>query len=186
MKVYSALKDSQINLANNGGDNRGRILKIIDSFPGIRYRDILRLTNLNNGTLSHHLSALEKQSMIKIGKTENSNITRYYPASTHPDEFLILNYLKIKTTKKIILYLQEEINGASFNEIANHIDKAPSTTSWNLKRLLDAKIVERKRGENVSLFVLNNKELVAKLVAENNKSLLDRSIENYISIIDEL
>lgn len=168
-----------------GSGNRGAILKIINSFPGIRYRDILRLTNLNNGTLSHHLSTLEKCSIIKIGKTENSNITRYYPASTSSDETLILNFLKIRTTRRIIQMLQlaEE---ATFGEIVEHIHKAPSTTSWNLKRLMDSKIVGRKRGENVSFFFLYNKDLVKKLIAENNKTLLDRSIDNYISIIDEL
>jgi hypothetical protein len=31
-----------------------------------------------------------------------------------------------------------EVEGATFNEIVNHINKAPSTTSWNLKRLLDS------------------------------------------------
>ena len=183
MKVDALYKDSII-YAN--GSNRNTMLKIINSFPGIRYRDILRLTNLNNGTLSHHLSALEKCYTIKIGRTKNSNITRYYPASTPSDETLILNYLKIKTTKKIILFLLEQVDGASFNEIVNHLGKAPSTTSWNLKRLLDSKVVVRKRGKNVSLFFLHNEDLVKMLVAENNKSLLDRSIENYISIIDEL
>ncbi len=79
-----------------------------------------------------------------------------------------------------------EVEGATFNEIVNHINKAPSTTSWNLKRLLDSEIVGRKKRENVSFFYLYKKELVKKLVAENNKSLLDRSIENYISIIEEL
>jgi predicted transcriptional regulator len=136
--------------------------------------------------LSHHLSILEKRSIIKIGKTENSNITRYFPASTPSDETLILSYLKIKTTKGIILKLLNTEDGASFNEIVNHIKKAPSTTSWNLKRLVDSKIVVRKRGKEVSLFFLLNKELVEKLVGENNKTLLDRSIDNYISIIDEL
>lgn len=182
MKVDPIYRDSQIT-AN--GNNRGIILKIINSFPGIRYRDILRLTKLNNGTLSHHLTALEKCSIIKIGRTENSNITRYYPASIPTDETLLLNYLKIKTTKKIILMLLG-VEGATFNEIVNHINKAPSTTSWNLKRLLDSDIVGRNKGENVSFFFLHKKELVRKLVAENNKSLLDRSIENYISIIEEL
>lgn len=168
-----------------GSNNRGIILKIINSFPGIRYRDILRLTNLNNGTLSHHLSILEKCSIIKIGRTENSNITRYYPASTSSDESVILNFLKIKTTKSIVQMLQE-VEEATFGEIVEHIQKAPSTTSWNLKRLMDSKIVGRKRGENVSFFFLYNKDLVKKLIAENNKTLLDRSIDNYISIIDEL
>ena len=183
MKTDSIYKDSEIE--SNSGDNRSTILKIINSFPGIRYRDILRLTNLNNGTLSHHLSTLEKRSIIKIGRTENSNITRYYPVSTPSDEALVLNFLKIKTTKNIILMLQET-DEATFSEIVDHIKKAPSTTSWNLKRLVDSKIVGRKRGENISLFFLYKKELVRKLVKENNKSLLDRSIDNYISIIDEL
>lgn len=173
------------NKAESNRNNRSTILKIINSFPGIRYRDILRITNLNNGTLSHHLSILEKSSIIKIGRTENSNITRYFPASTPSDETLILNYLKIKTTKNIIMMLTET-DGVSFNEIVNHINKAPSTISWNLKRLVDSNIVERTRGKDVSLFFLQNKELVKKLVGQNNKTLLDRSIDNYISIIDEL
>jgi predicted transcriptional regulator len=173
------------NKAESNRDNRSTILKIINSFPGIRYRDILRITNLNNGTLSHHLSILEKSSIIKIGRTENSNITRYFPASTPSDETLILNYLKIKTTKSIIMMLIET-DGVSFNEIVNHINKAPSTISWNLKRLVDSNIVERKRGNDVSLFFLHNKELDKKLVGQNNKTLLDRSIDNYISIIDGL
>ena len=183
MKSSTILNENE---ANSNGNKRDKIFKIIDSFPGIRYRDILRLTNLKNGTLSHHLSILEKRSIIKIGKTENSNITRYFPASTPLDETLILNYLKIKTTKSIILMLQDTDDGVSFNEILNHINKAPSTTSWNLKRLVDAKIVGRKRGKEVSLFLLLNKELVEKILGENNKTLLDRSIDNYISIIDEL
>ncbi|MBA2440565.1 MAG: winged helix-turn-helix transcriptional regulator [Thermoleophilaceae bacterium] len=173
------------NETESNGNNKSTILKIINSFPGIRYRDILRLTNLNNGTLSHHISTLEKRSIIKIGRTENSNITRYFPASTPSDETLILNYLKIKTTKSIILMLLDT-DSVSFNEIVNHINKAPSTTSWNLKRLIDSKIVGRKKGKVFSLFFLLNKVLVKKLAGENNKTLLDRSIDNYISIIDEL
>ena len=182
MKSSTVLNENDI---NSNGNNRGKILKIINSVPGIRYRDILRLTNLNNGTLSHHLSILEKSSIIKIGRTENSNITRYFPASTPSDETLILNYMKIKTTKNIIMMLTET-DGVSFNEIVNHINKAPSTISWNLKRLVDSNIVERTRGKDVSLFFLHNKELVKKLVGQNNKTLLERSIDNYISIIDEL
>ena len=174
------------NDVESNGDNRSTILRIINSFPGIRYRDILRITNLNNGTLSHHLSILEKRSIIKIGRTENSNITRYFPASTPSDETLILNYLKIKTTKSIIMMLIDTEDDLSFNEIVKHINKAPSTTSWNLKRLVDSNVVGRKRGKEVSLFYLHNKGLVKKLVGQNNKTLLDRSIDNYISIIDEL
>ena len=122
MKFSTVLNE---NNTNSNGNNRDKILKIINSVPGIRYRDILRLTNLNNGTLSYHLSILEKRSIIKIGRTENSNITRYFPASTPSGETLILSYLKIKTTKGIILMLlHTDGNGASFSEIVNHIKKS--------------------------------------------------------------
>lgn len=79
-----------------------------------------------------------------------------------------------------------DTDGVSFNEIVKYINKAPSTTSWNLKRLVDSNVVGRKRGKEVSLFFLLNKGLVKELVGQNNKTLLDRSIDNYISIIDEL
>lgn len=176
---------SNKNILKIGKDNREKILDTINSFPGIRYRDILRLTRLNNGTLSHHLSTLEKKSFIKIARTENSNITRYYPASTPSEETLSLNYLKIKTTRKIILMLADR-KSATFNEIVDHTKKAPSTTSWNLKRLIESKVVERRRGVGVSIFFLCNQGLIEKIVSEDKKTLLDRSVTNYISIIDEL
>src|SRR3954453_23692215 len=88
-------------------DKKELLLKIINFSPGIRYRELLRITNLNNGTLSHHLTSLEKYSNIKVIRTENSNITRYYPASIPSEETVILGYLKIRTTKEIIVKLVE-------------------------------------------------------------------------------
>ena len=48
------------------------------------------------------------------------------------------------TTKMIILKLLDQ-KTCTFNEISVHINKAPSTTSWNLKRLLDSEIIIRKK-----------------------------------------
>jgi len=47
-------------------DKKNLLLKIIDLSPGIRYRELLRISNLNNGTLSHNLSTLEKSSIMKV------------------------------------------------------------------------------------------------------------------------
>jgi predicted transcriptional regulator len=177
---------SDINrLENKKSDKKKLILKIIDLSPGIRYRDLLRLTNLNNGTLSHHISSLEKRSSIKVSRTENSNITRYYPASFQSEEAIILGYLKIKTTKEIITKLLEK-KSCTFNELVNHINKAPSTTSWNLKRLLDSEVVKRKRGIESSEYSLKNPNEVEKLLKKVNISLLDRSTDNYTSLIEDL
>ncbi len=166
-------------------DRKSLLLKIINFLPGIRYRELLRLTQLNNGTLSYHLSALEKGSNIKVIRTNNSNITRYYPASISNDETIILGFLKIKTTKEIITKLLEK-NGCTFNELVIHLGKAPSTTSWNLKRLIDSEVIIRKKGFEFSEYYLKNPNKVENLIKKSNTTMLDRSIDNYISLIENL
>jgi predicted transcriptional regulator len=173
-----------VKLKKENSDKKTLLLKIIDLLPGIRYRELLRITNLNNGTLSHHLSSLEKGSNIKVMRPDNSNITRYYPASTPTEETIILGFLKIKTTKEIIIKLLER-KCCTFSELVSHINKAPSTTSWNLKRLLDSEVIIRRRGIELSEYSLKNPLEVEKLL-KTNVTLLDRSIDNYSSLIDEL
>ncbi len=190
MSIDNATIYSNLNNLESSQETRSKILNIIYSFPGIRYRDILRMTNLNNGTLSHHLTKLEKRSYIQISRLENSNITRYYPSSTPLEETIILNYLKIKTTRQIVFMLYEKNNGVTFNEIVTYINKAPSTTSWHIKRLMDSEIVIKKKGLGIgdvlSKYYLDKREIVKKLNQESNKTVVDRSIDNYVSLIDDL
>jgi predicted transcriptional regulator len=174
-----------VKLKKENSDKKTLLLKIIDLSPGVRYRELLRITNLNNGTLSHHLSSLEKGSTIKVMRPENSNITRYYPASTPTEVTIILGYLKIKTTKEIIIKLLER-KCCTFNELVSHINKAPSTTSWNLKRLLDSEVIIRRRGIELSEYLLKNPIEVEKLLKKTKVTLLDRSVDNYGSLIEEL
>jgi predicted transcriptional regulator len=183
MNYNNILKVEKIEKEKN--DRKKLLLKIINFSPGIRYRELLRITSLNNGTLSHHLSTLEKCSTIKIIRLQNSNITRYYPASTSNEEAIILGYLKIKTTKEIIIKLLEQ-KRCTFNELVAHINKAPSTTSWNLKRLLDAEVIIRRRGVEFSEYSLKNPVEVENLLKKTNVTLLDRSIDNYTSLIEDL
>jgi predicted transcriptional regulator len=160
------------------------ILKIVTFVPGIRYRDLLRITKFNNGTLSYHLLTLEKKLMIKILRSEGGHITRYYPYPFPVEEADTLGYLKIKTTRQILLLLSTR-GKTSFSEIVAHINKAPSTTSWNLKRLIEAKIITKKKNRESSEFSLRNPKLVEKLVNHNNSNtFLDATIDNYTSIID--
>jgi predicted transcriptional regulator len=171
-------------LSLNSNEKRMTILKIITSFPGIRYRDLLRTSKLNNGTLSHHLTTLEKNYSIKVSRSDNSNITRYYPASISAEETIIRGYLKIKTSNQIIKLLLEK--SCTFNEIVSYIDKAPSTTSWNLKRLLDADILKRGKRDDVTIYSLKNPQSIEKLIDTTNNTLLDKSTDNYTSLIEDL
>ena len=136
------------------------------------------------GTLSYHLLTLEKNLMIKVLRSEKGNITRYYPFLTPVEEAVMLGYLRIKTLRQVLILLHTK-RRASFSEITLHINKAPSTTSWNLKRLLESNIVLKKKRDELFEFSLNPK-LVEKILDRAANTLLDRSVDNYISLIDNL
>ena len=136
------------------------------------------------GTLSYHLLTLEKNLMIKVLRSEKGNITRYYPFLTPVEEAVMLGYLRIKTLRQVLILLHTK-RRASFSEITLHINKAPSTTSWNLKRLLESDIVLKKKRDELFEFSLNPK-LVEKILDRAANTLLDRSVDNYISLIDNL
>ena len=43
-----------------------KLLVCIDENPGIRYRELLRMTNSSNGVLSYHINKLEKMELVNV------------------------------------------------------------------------------------------------------------------------
>jgi predicted transcriptional regulator len=160
---------------NNNSNSRLTILSVINQLPGVRYNDLARITKRNNGVISHSLCILEKNYCIKVVRYSNGKITRYFSISI-PDEYhSVIGYLKNETTRKIILFLH--YNGKSnFKKIRFHINKASSTTSWNLKRLADDDIIVRLKAKN-NYYIIKNPILVAKILQSSINLLLDRDTD---------
>ncbi|MDQ6866286.1 MAG: hypothetical protein M3044_20970 [Thermoproteota archaeon] len=57
-------------------DPKEMLLIHINNIPGIRYRELLRLTELSNGVLAYHLSGLEKTSQIRVDRQRENKATR--------------------------------------------------------------------------------------------------------------
>lgn len=117
--------------------------------------------------------------------SEKGNITRYYQFLAPVEEAMMLGYLRIKTSRQILILLHSK-RRASFSEIALHINKTSFTTSWNLKRLLESGIVLKKKRDESFEFSLKNPKLVEKLLNRATDTLLVHSVDNYISLIDNL
>jgi predicted transcriptional regulator len=112
------------NILESGESSKLKLIKIIDSFPGIRYSDIIRFTGFNNGTLSYHLAMLEKYSVIRKLRLDSSTITRYFSISISSEESIIVGYLKIKSTSQIIKLLLQDRKQSIFTELVRHINKS--------------------------------------------------------------
>jgi predicted transcriptional regulator len=163
-------------------DTRTMLLRHIEVNPGIRYRELLRLTGLVNGVLTYHLAALEKTNVIKVDR--QARMTRYYPANVSGSESAILKFVRHDPVRQIVLFiLDHEL--CTFNEIVGHTKKAPSTVSSHLKRLKEAGIVSVRYGE-YQLYRLAEKDQVAEVLSKYRSSFADRVVDNYAEMVEEL
>jgi len=137
-------------------DTKILILKQISETPGIRHREILRLTGLSNGALEYHLRILENTHKVNVDRSGGRR-GRYYPVDILADESHILGFIRNNVSRQIITFiLQHKL--CTFNEILEQTKKAPSTLSWHLKRLSRATIISVTYGKEHQLYqVLNNK-----------------------------
>lgn len=163
-------------------DIRGSLLKYIDEIPGIRYRELLRLTGVSNGVLTYHLESLERSTVIKVDR--RSRMTRYYPTSIPAEEFSVIRCMRHRTTRQIITFMLEH-DLCTFNEIVEYTKKSPSTVSWNLKKLRDAGLITIQYGE-YQLYRLADGRTIRDILSKYRESFVDKAVENYIEMADEL
>ena len=164
-------------------DVKAILLEHIERNPGIRYRELLRLTGLVNGVLTYHVAALEKSGTIRVDR--QSRMTRYYPVSVPESESNVLKYVRHEPARQIVLFILDH-DLCTFNEIVDHLGKAPSTASSHLKRLKDAGIVSVRYGEHYQLYRLADKELVAEVLSKYKASFVDKVVDNYANMMEEL
>ncbi|MCI0560671.1 MAG: winged helix-turn-helix transcriptional regulator [Nitrososphaera sp.] len=158
------------------------LMRHIEQNPGIRYRELLRLTGLVNGVLTYHLSALEKSGAVRAER--QSRVTHYYPISVSDKESSILKYVRHEPVREIILFVLDH-DLCTFAEVVERTGKAPSTISSHLKRLREAGIIAVRFGE-YQLYKIADRELVTEVLSKYRQSLVDRVVDSYAEIVEEL
>jgi predicted transcriptional regulator len=186
---FSALVTSN-DIHANSHKLEQNLLEYIDRNPGIRYRQLLRLTDSSNGVLSYHLAELEGSTRIKVDRKRG--VTRYYPLYISTEISKIIGHIRNSVSRQIISLLVQN-NGCTLGEIAACTMKAPSTVSWHLQRLINAGIVKKNSvGKSdgfiykSSSFHVSDKVLIENVLSNYLESPLDRIVNDYSELIDEL
>jgi predicted transcriptional regulator len=160
------------------------ILAQIAETPGIRYRELLRLTGLSNGALEYHLRILEKTNKVKVDRSDG-NRARYYPIDIPTDESHIIGFIRNNVSRQIVtLVLEHEL--CTFNEILEHIKKAPSTLSWHLKRLSKAAIISVTYGQEYQLYQVLDSKFVEEILCKYGESFRAQVTNRYYEIFERL
>jgi predicted transcriptional regulator len=160
------------------------ILAHVGKTPGIRYRELLRLTDLTNGTLEYHLKILERTHKVTVCRREGRR-ARYYPIDIPADESLIIGYIRNKVARQIVLFILEN-HLCNFSEILKNIKKAPSTVSWHLKRLCESGIVSVNHGQEFQLYKVVNGKLLSDVVYKYRESFRHKIADGYYELFNEL
>ena len=157
------------------------VLDIIEKNPGIRFNDIMRMTDIRNGTLSHYVKKLENKGEIQLERTPR--VTRAYPVGIAKHEAKICKYLTMSTQRELILFLLKK-KVASSLEIRNHLKKSPSVISVNLSGLFKAKIISKKYDIPSNQYSLTNPKEIEGILKEYYPTYMDKMIDNTIDILD--
>ncbi len=128
---------------------RGQIFGFIKTNPGVHYNQIRRGMDIKNGTLSYHLSVLEKTELIK-SRREGLKYRAFYPTGMKfpKNERFRLTELQIS-----ILDIIKQRNGINQKDIAKEIGKKPQTINYNIKVLKQADLIEVvKKGRKTNCY----------------------------------
>tara|TARA_B100001750_G_scaffold209306_1_gene188900 strand:+ start:523 stop:1071 length:549 start_codon:yes stop_codon:yes gene_type:complete len=180
LKAINTLSEDE-KLNREKMDRKQQVLEIIRGNPGIRFNEIMRKSNIKNGTLSHYVKKLEDENHIELERTPR--VTRLYPAGIGKNEANICKYLKMTTHKKMILFLlKKEI--ATAVEIREFINKSPSVVSVNLSELFKEKIVEKQYDIPSNRYSLKKPEEIRGIMNEYYPNLLDQFSDNTVDMLD--
>ena len=159
------------------------IFKTIEKNPGIGFCDLMRLLNLKNGVLSHHLSKLEKQAVLRIERAPR--VSRFYSLDITESEIPIAKRLRQETTRRILQLLleNEKIN---FSTIFKIIKKSPGTTSFYATQLVQDGIIKDKFEHGKRFFSIVDRETVSNLISKYHPDLIERATDNFADVIASL
>ncbi|HJT46677.1 MAG TPA: winged helix-turn-helix transcriptional regulator [Nitrososphaeraceae archaeon] len=168
---------------------QSKLMKHINAQPGIRYRELLRLSSLSNGVLTYHITSLEKSGRIIADRSINNKITRYYPNNIPIEETDIIGHIRNSAARQIILFILEH-DSCTFNEIIEYTKKAPSTISWHLKRLKDSGIISvfyNHTSRCQQLYKIRDFESITSILSKYKQSFApDAIVNNYTDIMESL
>jgi len=157
------------------------IHNIIKENPAVRFNDVMRLSKLKNGTLTHYISKLEESQKILVERTPR--ITRFYDIAVPKKEAEVCKQLTRPTVKHIItLLLREKV--LTFPEIRTFVNKSPATVSVCLNDLFKVGIIEKTYDIPSNKYSLRNPTLIRGVLNVYFPDIHIRLINNTVDLLD--
>jgi len=148
-------------------DTRDRIYNYILNHEGAHFREIINYIDIGPFEGTWHLQVLEDFGFIVSRRYRHYKI--FYPLVAGKeiplkDPRLVL---KSKTAKAIVRFILKN-PGAYQNLIAKQLGKSSGAIRYNMKKLVDAKIINIMKENGLKRFYINEKNLALKRILPEN------------------
>lgn len=142
---------------------REAIVDVIERFPGIHFRGLVRELDTSTALARYHLDALVEADRVRSYRV--GGYVRYFPSETYEEltreEKETLNVLRQEKPLQIVLSLFE-MGPMQHKDLHRMMDCSKGTLTYHVDKLVDAGLVHRAKGQG---FRLADREEVRRLLA---------------------
>jgi len=164
-------------------DRNLQLQEIIEKNPGIQFREIMRFSGLKNGVLSHYLSKLEKNGIIKV--TRGPRQTRFFPPKFTEDQSIVIKALRKQTPRDLLLALVCQ-DGLEFKQLVKEVGKSPSTVSLYLAQIIQDGLVEIKIENLKKRYYIKDRDLIDQLIEDYRPRFLEKPTSGFEDLFNSL
>lgn len=163
-------------------DSRREIYQVVAANPGIHFRELLDRLDYAQGTVQYHLRDLRAEGLIE--EADDGKFTRYYPAGEFDEiDRAVISALRREYARRIVAHLAAD-GPLTTSELAERLDRSPSTVSWHLSKLTEAELVETERDGRAVYYSLIDPDRVTYLYTIYRKSLKDAVVDRLFDLWD--
>lgn len=145
-------------------DRASLLIDIIYKNPGLHFCEMIRVSGMKNGVLTHYLNKLESTGIINIQREKKK--TRFFSPKISNYEVKIKKerkkFLRKETSRKIILSLLD--GGMEFSKITNKVPKSAPTISQNLSELIKNNLIVIKIEDSKKKYFIKHNSLLKKII----------------------
>jgi DNA-binding transcriptional ArsR family regulator len=129
---------------------RGRIYGMIESNPGVHYTLIKKKVGVGNGTLTYHLSTLEREGFVR--SEWDGLYKRFYPSQMARSEGEVLELSRVQAE---LLGHIRTAPGISQKELSMRTGFSKRVISYHISRMTEARLIRIERdGKRMRCYVL--------------------------------
>jgi predicted transcriptional regulator len=158
-------------------DTRRMIYDLIESSPGIHFREISRRLDIPMGVVEYHINYMLKRDMI-VARREGRYKRYYTEGKIGSNEKRVLAFLRKDVPRAIILHLM--LNpGSRHRDLKGELGISGSTLTFHLKKMVKKEIIREEEGEGPKRFFVVDPETVSRTLIIYKRSFMDDLVDSF-------